>query len=62
MGKLHTSEPFVPPDRVAEFLAVSSRTVRRMVQARLFPVYRPLGPTGPARFRLSEVEKSIRRN
>jgi excisionase family DNA binding protein len=58
--RLSTTEPFVTRDAVCEFLAVSPRTVDRMVKLKLFPVYRPLGPHGPVRFRLSDVEKAMR--
>ena len=56
-----TTEPYVTAGAVAEHLAVSPRTVARMVTRGVVPCYRPLGPTGPVRFRLSDVEKAMRR-
>ena len=60
--KLHNAEPFVGPADVAKFLSVSKRTVTRMARRRVIPAYRPLGDNGPARYRLSDVEKAMRRN
>jgi excisionase family DNA binding protein len=56
-----TAEPYVTRDAVCAYIAVSPRTVDRIVARGIIPVYRPLGPTGPVRFRLSDVEKAMRR-
>lgn len=59
--RLTKSEPFVDKEDVAQFLAVSTRTVERLVRNGIIPCYRPLGPSGPVRFRLSDIEKAMRR-
>ena len=56
-----TTEPYVTAAQVGEFLVVSARTITRMVGRGILPCYRPLGPVGPVRFRLSDVEKAMRR-
>lgn len=52
-------EPFVNIDTVAEFLDVSTKTVRRLVSDRKIPARRVGGARGQLRFRLSEVEASL---
>jgi excisionase family DNA binding protein len=59
--KLSSAEPFVSSERVCEFLGISPSTLERMVKRKLFPAYQPLGPNTVKRFRLSDVEKAIRR-
>lgn len=58
--RARTTEPFVTKEDVADFLCVCPRTVDRMLRRGLFPSYRPLGPHGPVRFRLSDIERAMR--
>ena len=52
-----TREPYITAEQVAEFFAISKRSLARFKAAGIIPFHR-LGPRG-IRFKFSEVEKAL---
>lgn len=49
-------EKWVDKKALAEHFAVSTSTIDRWQKAEDFPRFKPFGPTGMVRYRISEVE------
>lgn len=52
-------EPYVDLQAAAEYLGVSTKTVRRMISDGQIPACRVGGPRGAIRLRLSEIDAAL---
>lgn len=52
-------EPFITLADAADYLGVSTKTVRRMISDRQLPAYRVGGQRGAIRLRLSEIDSAL---